>query len=222
MSLKYGLLGLLAQTPRHGYELKQEFEANFSGMRQLNIGQIYTTLARLTKEGLVESRFVAQEKNPAKKVYTLTENGRSALATWLETPVEDNFEQVRNEFFQKLLVHALVIGSPAANGANSAEQLIERQRAQFQASLEALRHQRLRTMVVTGPGAIDPRSPAEQEESEIRLLLVEGAILHLEADLEWLDLLGNRLERLLVRRRNPLWYEYHARKTEQPITGEEA
>lgn len=215
MSLKYGLLGLLAQAPRHGYELKQEFEQSFSGMRQLNIGQIYTTLARLTKDGLVQSRLVEQEKNPSKKIYHLTDAGQTALVAWLETPVEDNFEQVRNEFFQKLLVHALVIGNGAVSNDNSAERLIERQRNQFRHSLDALRHQRLKTMVVTGPGAIDPRPPAEQEETEIQLLLMEGAILHLEADLEWLDLLTKRLERLLARRRNPLWYEYHARKNEQ-------
>jgi DNA-binding PadR family transcriptional regulator len=218
MSLKYGLLGLLAQAPRHGYELKQEFEQSFSGMRQLNIGQIYTTLARLTKDGLVQSRLVEQEKNPARKIYRLTDAGQTALADWLETPVEDNFEQVRNEFFHKLLVHALVTGNPTVSGDNSAERLIERQRVQFEQSLDILRRQRLKTMVVTGPGAIDPRTPAEQEESEIRLLLVEGAILHLEADLEWLDLLAKRLERLFVRRSNPLWYEYHARKGEQPVT----
>lgn len=207
MSIRYAILGLLAQTPRHGYEIKQDFESSFSGMRQLNAGQIYTALARLGEEKLVSMQTVEQFKAPAKKIYSLTEKGQQALQSWLETPVENNFEQVRSEFFLKLLVHALIIGSQ--DNRLSAVQMIEQQRQEFQKSLDEMRRTRLRLTVVTGPGAFDPRSPDEQEASEIQLLLIEGAILHLEADLEWLRLIETRLDRLQLRRSNPLWQHYH-------------
>ena len=191
MSLKFALLGLLADQPRHGYELKKAFEVSFSSMRLLNAGQIYTTLTRLTNEGLVTSETLAQTNAPARKVFSLTEAGRQALDQWLTEPVADNLEQVRGEFFLKLLVSALVAGS-------SRPLMIERQRSQLEADLARLRKSRLQLSLVVSPGETDPRPPAEQELSELRLLLLEGALLHLEADLTWLDLLATHLERLIA------------------------
>ncbi len=193
MSLKYALLGLLAHTPRHGYELKAAFETSFSQMRLLNTGQIYTTLARLSADGLVNSRTVEQSQAPARKVYELTQTGKQVLEEWLALPVENHFDQVKSEFFTKLLVTALIAG-PAATPAQLA--MIERQRARLQSSLAELRRSRLQLTMVLGPRTADPRPALEQESSEIKLLLLEGAILHLEADLTWLGLVEARLERL--------------------------
>ncbi len=199
MSLKYALLGLLAQQPRHGYDLKHSFEINFSQMRLLNAGQIYTTLARLTTEGLVSSETVEQKNSPAKKVFSLTEAGQQHLMTWLALPVENTVEPVHSEFFIKLMVHALVIGSQT-DGAGS-RTMIEQHRQQFRQDLGDLRRIRLHLSLVIAPGEADPRSSQDQESSEIRVLLIEGAILHLEADLHWLDLIEARLDRLLTQRK---------------------
>lgn len=198
MSLKYALLGLLAQRPRHGYDLKQSFENSFSRMRLLNFGQIYTTLARLTATGLVSSQTVEQEKNPDKKVFSLTEKGREELMKWLAEPVDNTVEPVRSEFFVKLLVHALVIGSETDDASSRA--MIARQREKFLQDLNDLRRIRLHLSLVLAPGEADPRSPEEQESSELRVLLIEGAILHLEADLQWLNLIEAHLNRLLGQR----------------------
>lgn len=163
-------------------------------MRLLNAGQIYTTLARLNAKKWVSNETVAQKNSPARKVYHLTETGRTALAEWLAAPLTDNYEQVRSEFFLKLLVHGLVIGSQA--GGSSSQPMIERQRQQFHQSMDELRHSRLQLTLVLPPGTADPRPSAEQEAAELRLLLLEGAMLHLEADLQWLNLIEARLNRL--------------------------
>ena len=75
MTIKYALLGLLAHTPRHGYEMKQEFERIFSQMREVSAGQIYALMTRLTSEGKVSCETVEQKNSPPRKVYSLTEKG---------------------------------------------------------------------------------------------------------------------------------------------------
>ncbi len=194
MTIKYALLGLLAHTPRHGYEMKQEFERTFSQMRAVSAGQIYALMTRLTGEGKVSCETVEQKSSPSRKVYQLTETGRQDLMVWLETPVEDSFENVRSQFFQKLLVHALVVGSHT--DGQTSWSIIEQQNTHLKKSLDELKRQRLKLAMFINPGEVDPRSPAERESSETRLLLLEGAILHLEADLQWLKLLEARLDRL--------------------------
>ena len=82
MSLKYGLLGLLAEEPLHGYEVKNRFEAMLGGTWDVNIGQVYTTLQRLERDGLV--RPVGGRGDRGKLLYELSESGRKALADWLE------------------------------------------------------------------------------------------------------------------------------------------
>ena len=194
MTIKYALLGLLAHSPCHGYEMKQEFERIFSQMREVSAGQIYALMTRLTSEGKVSCETVEQKNSPPRKVYSLTEKGREDLMNWLESPVEDSFENVRSQFFQKLLVHALVVGSHT-DGLTSWT-IIEQQHAHLQKNLDELKRNRLKLAIFVNPGEADPRSPQERESTETRLLLLEGAILHLEADLQWLRLLEARLDRL--------------------------
>jgi DNA-binding PadR family transcriptional regulator len=167
--LKYALLGLLAQEPRHGYDLKNAFETMLGGTWPLNIGQVYTTLARLERDGLVESEVVPQDLLPDRKVYSMTPTGSGELQSWLTEPSQGTI-RLKEEFFVKLLIHQLV----ASDGALS---LIWKQRQVYMQKLAQLAA--LRT---------DPTIPAATE------LLVEGAILHVEADLEWLDICEERLK----------------------------
>src|ERR1700693_1440837 len=92
MSLKFGILGLLAEQPLHGYEVKTRFEEMLGGTWEVNIGQIYTTLQRLERDRLVEPAGERGERG--KHAYTLTEHGQTALHDWLENP-ESEPQQLR-------------------------------------------------------------------------------------------------------------------------------
>jgi DNA-binding PadR family transcriptional regulator len=167
--LKYVLLGLLAGESRHGYELKAVFEELLAGTWPLNIGQVYTTLSRLEQEGLVEAEVVPQDLLPDRKVYSLTQAGRSALAAWCDDPVEGPV-RLRDEFFMKVLVRSLIPGTDPLV-------LVREQRRQHVQSLAAL-----------------AQAQADPALSEATALLVEGAILRLEADVKWLDVCEQRFK----------------------------
>src|SRR5687767_12788307 len=70
--LKYALLAMLVPQPRHGYELRGEWEALLGEVWPLNSSQIYTTLSQMQREGLVDAEIVPQDLMPPKKVYQLT------------------------------------------------------------------------------------------------------------------------------------------------------
>src|SRR5437588_6246919 len=101
--LKFLLLGLLAGGPRHGYELKGNFDDLVGTAWPLNIAQIYTALAKLEEEGLVACEVVPQENVPNRKVYSLTKAGRRELDGWLGEPAEGPV-RLRDEVFFKVLL----------------------------------------------------------------------------------------------------------------------
>src|SRR4051812_31068760 len=168
--LKYALLGLLAKESRHGYDLKRAFERLLGGTWPVNIGQIYTTLTRLERDGLVTAETVAQTAVPDRKVYSLTAAGHEALAEWLAEPVSDAVV-LKDEVHVKILVHADVDPSDVSA-------LIWRQRASHLRMLAELEHDR----------------EAAGDDPATRLVF-EGAMLHVEADLRWLDVAERELTR---------------------------
>jgi DNA-binding PadR family transcriptional regulator len=163
--MRYPFLALLADRPAYGYELKQALEQRFgSALPPLNAGQVYTTLARLERDGLVQGTNVPDDSRQ-KRVYELTEAGRAALAEWVDAPSPG--PRLRDEFFMKLvLAHETGVADP--------RRLIERQRREYLQSLRDL-------------AALTPNG------NHVSSLLVEGASLHLEASLKWLDLCEQRL-----------------------------
>jgi DNA-binding PadR family transcriptional regulator len=166
--MRFPLLALLAAGPAHGYELKQALEQRFGAvLAPLNAGQIYTTLQRLERDGLVDDDAVAQNGRPNKRVYRLTDQGRTELRSWVadSTPAT----RLKDDFFIKLVL------AEAAGIADPLE-LIDRQRSAY---LQALR-------------SLDDVA-ADTNGDVTAALLVEGAALHLEADLKWLDLCERRL-----------------------------
>jgi DNA-binding PadR family transcriptional regulator len=168
------LLALLAKAPAHGYELKVALEETFgNAWPPVNIGQIYTTLSRLERDGLVRSVLVAQEHRPDKKVYELTEEGLTEYRTWIATPIVG--PRLRDDLFLKLIL----VQSPRFDEDNNPRVLIERQRRAILQSLRELNDLAARQNGAGNPGA---------------LLLIEGAILHLQADIQWLDLCESRLK----------------------------
>ncbi len=171
--MRNALLAVLAAAPAHGYELKQAIEKLFGDLwPPVNIGQIYTTLARLERDGLVRGSHVAQEHRPDKRVYELTADGRRELRVWIATPSAGL--RLKDEFFTKLIL----AGLPGVADGSDPAALIERQRTAFLQSLRDLNDLALRH----DAGADTPA-----------LLLIEGALLHLQADLKWLDLCADRL-----------------------------
>ena len=97
-------LALLSGEGAHGYELKQSLEQEFGDLLPaLNAGQIYVTLGRLERDGLVVGQAVPGDSR-GKRVYELTEAGRAALAAWIEPPVSGR--RLKDEFFMKFIVVA--------------------------------------------------------------------------------------------------------------------
>src|SRR5205085_10461756 len=84
MSVRHALLALLSEGPKYGLQLRQEFEARTGDVWPLNVGQVYTTLQRLERDGMVASDD-ASEDGPQRK-FRITAEGTDELATWLRTP----------------------------------------------------------------------------------------------------------------------------------------
>jgi DNA-binding PadR family transcriptional regulator len=161
-------LALLAGGGGHGYEIKRALEEQFgSAMLPLNSGQLYSTLARLDREGLVAGENVGGDGR-GKRNYELTERGRVTLAEWLQTPVPG--VRLRDQFFLKFAIATSV-------GLAEPRRLIELQRREHLQSLRDL----------------DARL-ASGVDKVAGQLLIEGAVLHLKADLEWLDLIEQQVQ----------------------------
>jgi DNA-binding PadR family transcriptional regulator len=160
-------LALLAGDRGYGYELRQTLQQEFGELLPaLNAGQIYSTLARLERDGLVVGHSVEGDSR-RKRLYELTDAGRAELDRWVETPVPGT--RLKDEFFMKFVV---VVSARLAEPRT----LIEVQRREYLQSLRDLDA----LLTANGKGVA-----AE--------LLVEGAVLHAKADLEWLDLIEQRL-----------------------------
>ena len=161
--MRQPLLALLAKEPAHGYELKLALEQTFGqAYPSPNIGQIYVTLKRLEQDGLVRSEDVEQATRPNKRVYELTPAGREVLRAWVEEPSDG--PRVRDEFFIKLIL------APMAGLADRME-LMNSQRRHYLGIMRNLTELQAET------------HPADTTAR----LLIEGAVLHLQADLDWLE-----------------------------------
>jgi DNA-binding PadR family transcriptional regulator len=173
MSIRHALLGLLAQKPRHGYELRAAFEAVVGGAEAWEVkpAQIYTTLDRLEESGLVERHSdLGEGSEPARRVYALTGAGRALLHEWFASAVDAQHQ--RDEFFVKLMVALF-------SGEANPERIIQIQRSHL--------YQAMHTMT-TLRDSYNPRCEMAQ------ILLLDKAIMHLEADLRWMDITEMRIE----------------------------
>jgi DNA-binding PadR family transcriptional regulator len=101
MSIRHALLALLSEGPKYGHQLRQEFEDRTGEVWPLNVGQVYTTLQRLERDGLIESD--AAEADSPQKDYRITDAGETELAQWLHTPPDLSLPP-RDELVIKVLV----------------------------------------------------------------------------------------------------------------------
>jgi DNA-binding PadR family transcriptional regulator len=163
--MQYLLMAMLGKGPAHGYQLKRQVDALLPpGARPVNIGQVYGTLRRLARDGLVTGRRVGEDGHIGKTVYELAEAGREQLRRWFESA--DESERSRDDLYSRIVL-------AAESGLADPARLIDRQR---RAHLQALRDLHLHTTLGAGGAA------------GLGRLLVEGAALRIEAELKWLDL----------------------------------
>ena len=101
MSVRHALLALLSEGPKYGLQLRQEFEARTGEVWPLNVGQVYSTLQRLERDGLVESDDAIEDGS--QKGFRITREGESELASWLRTP-PDLSSPPRDELVIKILI----------------------------------------------------------------------------------------------------------------------
>ncbi|HZP43129.1 MAG TPA: PadR family transcriptional regulator [Candidatus Binatia bacterium] len=168
MSVRYGVLGLLSTGQMHGYELKSRFDRLTGGFWQLNFGQVYTTLDRLEREGLVERVTDGAEGSPERKVFRITGEGRSKLDEWIEMPVAHP-RALRDDLFVRLLFCKRSSPEPILR-------MIQRHRDVYQLEMRKLSKRKSK---LVGPKGDDSLSVTE--------LLVDAALFHAEADLRWLS-----------------------------------
>jgi DNA-binding PadR family transcriptional regulator len=168
MSVPLTLLGLLEREPSHGYDLKRDYDAFFGRSKPLPFGQVYATLARLSRDGKVTTGAPEAGGGPERKRYLITEDGREEFETWLREPVEPE-PHLQTVLFSKVVL-ALMLGRAA--GA-----YLDTQRAAH------LRRMRELTELKRSGNVVDA-------------LLADHGLFHLEADLRWIDLTTARLAAL--------------------------
>src|SRR5687768_6908265 len=144
MAVREGLLALLQDGPRHGYQLKSGFEERTGGVWSLNVGQVYTTLDRLRADGLVEPTELEASAGDGRdrRPWRITPDGKEALEAWFDEPAVDAVP-AREDFLVKVLM--AFGGSPA-----EAIAVIDRQRTELYRLLQEARRATRR------PTASDP------------------------------------------------------------------
>jgi DNA-binding PadR family transcriptional regulator len=162
MSIRQGILALLAEEPRYGYQLRGEFEQRTGGTWPLNIGQVYTTLARLERDDLVVS---GGQDAEGRTRYDITDAGRAEVEGWFATPVRRDAAP-RDELVIKL---ALALTLPTVD----VRALIQAQRTETMRTLQE--YTRLRS--ATGPDA----------DGEAWRLALDAMVFQAEAEMRWLD-----------------------------------
>ena len=168
MAIGTTFLGLLEGGPRHGYDIKRAYDERFGADRPLSYGQVYATLARLLKHGLVEVDAIEPGAGPERKRYAITAAGVTDVERWLGEP-EKPEPYLQSTLYAKVVL-ALMTG-------RRAEALLDAQRA------EHLRLMRELTARKRGGDIADQ-------------LICDHALFHLEADLRWLELTAARLDQL--------------------------
>ncbi len=168
MSVRMALLTLVADGPRYGYQLRGEFEERTGGTWALNVGQVYTTLSRLTRDGLVAVDATTGGEDT--RTYVATPAGRAAVAGWFATPVARGEVAPREELAMKL---ALALATPGVD----IRAVVQRQRVETLTALQQLTRAKL-----TIP-----------DEALARLLLLESQLFAVEAEARWLDLVESVL-----------------------------
>jgi DNA-binding PadR family transcriptional regulator len=167
MSIRHALLALLSEGPKFGLQLRQEFEAGTGEVWPLNVGQVYSTLQRLERDGFVESD--DEQNEGPQKGYRITRGGSDELAAWLRTP-PDTTAPPRDELVIKVLVALRVPGVDVHD-------LLQVHRRHLVEVMQRF-----------------TRLKAEAPADDLGLsLVVDAELYRLEGVVRWLDAAGSRL-----------------------------
>jgi DNA-binding PadR family transcriptional regulator len=169
MSVRHALLALLSEGPKYGLQLREEFEARTGEVWPLNVGQVYTTLQRLERDGLVESD--GSGDDGPQKGFRITAGGEQELAAWLRTP-PDLASPPRDELVMKVLVAVRLPGVDVRD-------VIQVHRRYLVELMQQWTHLK--------------ESEAEHDLS--LALVVDAELFRLDSVIRWLDSADGRLKR---------------------------
>jgi DNA-binding PadR family transcriptional regulator len=169
VSVRHALLALLSEGPKYGLQLREEFEARTGEVWPLNVGQVYTTLQRLERDGLVESDDAAPDG--PQKTFRITAEGQEELAGWLRTP-PDLSAPPRDELVMKVLVAMRVPDTDVHEVIQVHRRYLVELMQQWTRIKEA------------------------EAESDLSLaLVVDAELFRLDAVIRWLDAADGRIKR---------------------------
>jgi DNA-binding PadR family transcriptional regulator len=137
MSLKFALLGLLAESPKYGYEIKRQFEGALGNVWSVSYGQLYPTLRWLSELGWVTKKTEPGKKAAEKNIYSITEKGRKKLDEWLLKPVRSTY-RLKDEFTLRFLFFNKLSSARVLDYLGQQRETTRLQRETFQATLESL------------------------------------------------------------------------------------
>jgi DNA-binding PadR family transcriptional regulator len=165
MSLKYVVLGLLMHQSQHGYELKPEIEKLMGSGAELNPGQLYPLLRKLSEQDLIIGEHVEQEDRPDKRIFSITEKGKLDLDNWFEEAIANS--GARTPLFYRIIVLKLV----------------------YPDKLIPFMHQHRQKLIVMIGQLVTDRDQYGATDDWVTRALREAAILQTEAELKWLGFL---------------------------------
>jgi len=171
MSLKYALLGLLAENPKYGYEIKQQFEGALGNVWSVSYGQLYPTLRRLSEVGWVTKKTAPGKKAAEKNIYSITEKGKKRLDEWLLKPLRTNY-RVKDEFTLKFLFFDKIPKEKVLTYLKAQQKKTIMQKENFQRTLVSIR----------------------EEINFFLQAIIRKGIIHLEAENQWLEEVINDLQ----------------------------
>ena len=173
MSVRHALLALLSEGPKYGLQLREEFEARTGEVWPLNVGQVYTTLQRLERDGLVESDDASEDgrEKTQQNIFRITAEGQRELVGWLHTP-PDLSAPPRDELIMKILVAMSVPGTEVPEVIQVHRRYLVELMQQWTRIKEA------------------------EAESDLSLaLVVDAELFRLDAVIRWLDAADGRIKR---------------------------
>jgi DNA-binding PadR family transcriptional regulator len=165
MSVRHALLALLSECPKYGLQLREEFEQRTGEIWPLNVGQVYSTLKRLERDGLIEPD---GPDDVREKSYRLLPNGRRELEDWLDATPQVGRPQ-RRELVMRVLIAATTPGIDVSK-------LIQRHRRHLVTAMQEY-----------------TRLKVDASEDTAFLIVADSEIFRAEADIRWLDACEVRL-----------------------------